>query len=684
MKQFSYDKLLITLIFVGLIASLFINIQRHQVEVANNSVELIVDYEDLVELAEREGVPVSEVMAKAKEAGITSLAVYETTFKKLNVNGKTTAVNGSEILSSYQNGSMTDPDWRRLVENGTIKGTDVYVTGHHQQTFREVYEDLVRRLGRDRVQELKVGNETVLAVKAHFESFEKMDLGMPTDEMKAVNDGGFYVLARPTNYRNCTKDDVDAFFSRIDGFNVSGIVFSGSQTLGAPDNSEYTAEKMAERGLTLGMIEGVTQLQFFQQDGMLDIAKTNDYHSARLYSIPKDEQKKMKISDCVERWSNTDAERNIRYNLLKIFDKPAPGMNLLETNMAYFSATRDRLVADGFIIGKAGVFEHFYPAAWVRALVMLGVAAACVLYLSLVAPGLGKKATYGLLLLTILVLAGPVIMGHGNKVRILAALLSANVFPAIAVIWQLDRFKSKSPDEKTSLSRIIFTAMLSLFTCGILSYIGASYLSGSLADTEYLLEVNIFRGIKLTFIMPIILVAIAFMQRFDLFDGKMDDTQGFMNQFRRILDMPVKVKSLIGLFLVLVAGIVFVARSGHTMGMPVSATELKFRAFLEQAMYARPRSKELLIGHPAFMLAVLAWFRKWPTMVLFVLVLIATIGQGSMVETFAHMRSPIFMSFARGIGGIVLGAVIGAICMVLVQLWSRFVSPRLAEQQAKN
>ena len=101
-------------------------------------------------------------------------------------------------------------------------------------------------------------------------------------------------------------------------------------------------------------------------------------------------------------------------------------------------------------------------------------------------------------------------------------------------------------------------------------------------------------------------------------------------------------------------------------------------------MYARPRSKELLIGHPAFMLAVLAWFRKWPTMVLFVLVLIATIGQGSMVETFAHMRSPIFMSFARGIGGIVLGAVIGAICMVLVQLWSRFVSPRLAEQQAKN
>ena len=386
----------------------------------------------------------------------------------------------------------------------------------------------------------------------------------------------------------------------------------------------------------------------------------------------------MKIGECVERWANTDAERNIRYNLLKIFDKPAPGMTLLETNMTYFSAVRDKLEAQGYTIGKAGVFDHFYPASWLRALVMIGVAAACVLYLCLVIPGLKKKYIYGLLIIGIIAAAGPVIMGHGNKIRVVAALLSANVFPVIAVIWQMDRFRAKSADEKASLPKMIATGVIALFTCGIMSYVGASYLSGSLADTEYLLEVNIFRGIKLTFVLPIILVAIAFLQRFDVFDGKMDDTEGFMDQFRKMLDMPVKVKSLLILFLVLVAGVVFVARSGHTMGMPVSATELKFRAFLEQAMYARPRSKELLIGHPAFMLAVMGWFRKWPTMVLFALVLVATIGQGSMVETFAHMRSPVFMSFARGIGGIVLGAGVGAICMILIQLWSKFVAPKLS------
>ena len=154
----------------------------------------------------------------------------------------------------------------------------------------------------------------------------------------------------------------------------------------------------------------------------------------------------------------------------------------------------------------------------------------------------------------------------------------------------------------------------------------------------------------------------------------MDEGQGALAQLRQILDMPVKVKSLLIFLLVALAGVVFVARSGHTSGMPVSGLELKFRAFLEQAFYARPRSKELMIGHPAFMLAVLAWCRKWPTMLLFALVLVATIGQGSMVETFAHMRTPVYMSFVRGIGGIVLGCGIGAFLMVLVHLVQMLLS----------
>lgn len=103
--------------------------------------------------------------------------------------------------------------------------------------------------------------------------------------MKAVNDAGFHVLARPSNYENCTPDDVKAVFARLDGFDVSEIVFSGQQSLGAPKALQTTIDEMKNRQINLGLIEAVTQLQFYKQDGMQEIAKGLGYdHVAR--SIP--------------------------------------------------------------------------------------------------------------------------------------------------------------------------------------------------------------------------------------------------------------------------------------------------------------------------------------------------------------------------------------------------------------
>ncbi|SDP16791.1 DUF5693 family protein [Selenomonas ruminantium] len=684
MKDFSYNRGLVLVIIVGLIAALTIGFARHGVEQNNRQVDMAIDYEGLLELAEREGLPADEVLAKAKEAGITSLAVYDTTFKKLNANGKATAIAGSEILANYHSGSLADPLWRQLVAEGKILGNEVYIVGHDARTWKELKEDVPRRLGKDRVQILQVGAEEVMAVKAHYESFLKMNIGMPTDEMEAVNKAGFYVLARPSNYEDCQKDDVEAVFARLHDYKISEVVFSGSQSLGANKALQATIDEMKKRDMTLGLIEGVTQLQFYKQDGMEEIAKGIGYDKiARVYSIPKDEQPKLKIATAVERWSNTDEERNIRVDLLRIYDKPSPNMSLMETNMKYFQDTHDILTAHGYTIGPAATFADFYPSKVLRALVMAGVAAAAVLYLSLVIPALNVSVKKQWLLFAVFALcaAVPVLLGNGSKIRVLAALASANLFPAIAVIFQLDRIRYLRDKMTLGFGKMLVTGVLALFVTGALSYVGAAYLSASLADTEYLLEFQIFRGIKLTFVLPLILVGIAFLQRFDVFDGRMDDTEGVMNQMKKILDMPVKIKTLFLMFLVLIAGVVFVARSGHTSGMPVSATELKFRAFLEQAFYARPRTKELMIGHPAFMLAVMAFWRKWPTMIFFGLVLIATIGQGSMVETFAHMRTPVYMSFMRGIGGIVLGAGIGAVAMMLVQLWQTVIS-RAKERKA--
>jgi len=681
LKVFNYNRWFVLLIAVGLVAGLIISFQRYHIEQSNKTVELVLDYEDVLELAEDEGLPPSEVLAQVKKAGITSLAVYETTFKKLNVNGKAAATPGSEILRAYYNGTLTDPAWRELAEKNEIKAEQIYVTGHDAQTFKEIKEDLLLRLGANRVHPTTVGSQEVLVVKDRYEDFEKMNIGMPTDEMKAVNAAGFYVVARPSNYTDINKEKIDAVFSRLKGIKVSDIVFSGKATLGAPDLSEYTVEQMKKRNITLGMIENVTQLQFYPQAGLLDLAKGLDYKAARLYVIPEGEQPKLKMADAVERWSNTDEERNIRIDLLKLYKQPAPNMSLFETNMKYFSAVKNKLEAKGFKIGTASTFNEYQANQGLRILLMLGVCAAGVLYLSLIIPGFKMKYQYALFIIASLICVIPLAMGHGNKIRLIGALASANLFPALSMIWVLERLKNRDRSEDKSIIAAIVTAVVGIIVASVISFMGAAYLSGLLSDVRYFLEIDFFRGIKLTFVLPMILVGIALCQRYNILDDNNPLVpMKLIEQIKYLLNMKVLVKTLMIFFFLLVVLVVFVERSGHTAGFPVPGIELKIRAILERAFFARPRSKELFIGHPAFIIMVIAWLRKWPVMLFGIIVFAATIGQGSMIETFAHMRTPMYMSLVRGIDGIVLGALLGIIAVLLLEVW-RYVSSRLERRK---
>ncbi len=678
MTKFKYNRFLIACIIIGLIAAVTVNFQRHNIETANNTVDMAMDYEDVLKLAQLEGLPVEDVLKQVKDAGITSLAVYETTFTKLNKNGKAVAIAGSSLIENYHNGTMTDPAWREFIAKNNDTGNKVYIVGHDAQTYKEVKEDLFRRLGTDRVTVVNIGSEEVLEVKANYDEFLKMNIGMPTDEMKAVNAAGFYVLARPSNYDDVTKDDIDAVFDRMKDIKVSEIVFSGKEALGGHSDTKeavnYTAQKMQVRDITLGMIEAVTQLQFYPQDGALDIGKDLKYDIARLYSIPKDEQPKLSIATAVERWANTDQERNIRIDLLRIYEKPVDDMSLMETNIKYISDTKDLLEHKGFSIGPASHFEPYFGSKIMQVIMLLGVCAAGVFYISLVVPELSTKKLYILFGVCFLICAVPFAIGGGSKIRVAGALAAANVFPAIAMITQLDIIRKNCLIGKLKFLPLVLKSVKAIVCASIISLMGAMFLSGILSDVEYFLEINIFRGIKLTFVLPIILVAIAFMRRFDIFGDSLLTPPAFTEQAKRILNMTVSVKALVGFLIALVAAVIFVGRSGHTEGIPVPGIELKLRAFLEQAFYARPRSKELFIGHPAFILMIMAWYRKWPAAIFFILTMIATIGQGSMVETFAHMRTPVFMSLMRGIDGAIWGCILGIVIMGALFLWQYITS----------
>jgi hypothetical protein len=122
-------------------------------------------------------------------------------------------------------------------------------------------------------------------------------------------------------------------------------------------------------------------------------------------------------------------------------------------------------------------------------------------------------------------------------------------------------------------------------------------------------------------------------------------------------------------FVVAVAAVaLLVARSGNDPGVGVSDTELRFRALLDRILGARPRTKEFLVGHPALFLSLaLAAFPRWRGWA-FPLLLIGTIGQTGMLNSFCHLHTPLKMTLLHTFHALWLGVLLG---LVLVWLWFR-------------
>ena len=669
MLVFRYNRILIACIAIGLFAALFINWQRYNIEKANTQVELVSDYEQVVEMSRIDGIPLQSVLRQLKTAGLTTLTVFETNLDKLANSGVVTPVSTTQILHSYYAGTLYDWWWQHEVETGRLAAGQVYVLAREQDRFDEVLEDLLRRVGKHRVKEYQEGYRRFAIVDAPYESVISWNLGLPVNEMQTAAANGFLVLARPTNYSKVKPEDVRGVFDRIDqaGAAVSGFYFVGEEVLGFPNQLPLVAAEMRQRGMTLGMLEHYTQLQFNMQDGMFTLAELSGYSVARLHQLLKVEQPKLSMQEAIHRQVLGSRERNIRIQYLKAYERPLPGKNLTETHVAYVSGVKQGLSDFGVPTGPATTFPPYRPNPALLLLVTAGTVAAGVLLISVVIP-VPLRWQYGLLAVLSLVLSAPLFLGSATLARQVTAFGSSILFPVLAMTWQLDCWRNSAPRSGAGLGLILRDGLVGLVRTFLLALIGGFYLSAILSDTRFFLEMDIFRGVKLTFVLPLLMISIVYLTRFNLFPGvDADDSRHLWQKLLHVLDYPAYIKTLLAFAAAGAVAYVFVGRSGHSAGLPVPDAEIQLRRFLEVAMYARPREKEFLIGHPAFMLAVLSLYRGWPRFFHFACILTATIAMGSLVETFAHMRTPVLMSLVRGVDGMIFGAILGVFAVVGLQ-----------------
>lgn len=658
--QNSAFRWLAVLIFIGFCAAGVISWQRYEVEHNAKQVEMVYDYYNVIDSAVEEGKTADELFALYKKSGITSLAIYDETPEKLINHNFIRVYRGYDF--HFRNPTVTGIEEEKMyIQPGSSTEGAAY--------FAELKHHLELIYGQEKVRELNANGVDTLEVAGNYSKFMTVPLGIFKETVKIAAQRDFYLVLRPANIPHASKEFIDTFFEAMDSSDkVSAVLFQGKEALGYKEHLDYVSNQLNQRHVPLVLIEAQNQLGFEPQAGLLDLAKKSNYDLVRLYAMSKDELIKINQKEASSRFYISDIERNIRMNLFPSYKFAADGKSLSETNASYIQGVTQRLENHGFTVGKASVMAPYFPSSALRSLAMMGALSLVVTTLLLLLPGL-KKWSYYIEVLGLVGTQGLYWVLHMNLVLQLLALGAAVCTPVVVVTLFLN-YCVKRKDmafSEIGWGKLFLESVAILWGAGILSLMGAAFVSGLLGDIRYFLEMEIFRGVKATFVLPLVLISVVYIQKFPFFGKTVSSDKDFVSFVKKFCHIQIKLGLLVGLGLLAIVGFVFIGRSGNN-GAPVPQFEIALRRFLEDMMYARPREKEFLFGHPAVLVSLAAFYRKWPQILHYFLIVAVTIGQGSMVETFAHMRSPFILSFILGLDGLAAGtlSMVGALLAVMI------------------
>jgi hypothetical protein len=647
----------LALLAVGAGAALVAVAARVPVESGNHTVALILDHDQVRELASVGGLTTREVLGRLKQAGATHVAITEQTLRTVLAGGEVVAV----PVRPQDRAGLLPP-------TASLVGPP--------DTIQRLQRSLSERLGLGRRTATVVPDPSG-ALRLNVSLVDPQDIldlgiGYPTAAVQQVNLAGLTFVPRPFAEHNQWQAATTAALTLAKERNASLVIYAGTSAPGYPSSIAQVADEFRARGLLFGYIE------FGKQYGDMALASRLPDRLIRVHSINETEMLGLSVQRAVDRFTLAVRERNIRACYVRLFEPG--GADPVAAAESYVGKLADRLKSHGFGLGPPAPYADLGLSPLLRWLAMLG---------PLGALGLCLLELLGCRSLPVVVLLGVAIalallgsFAALTPVAKLCALLGAVALPTLAVGRRLPFGDALARWAAIGRGLLLFAA-----TSGI-SIIGGLLIVGCLADTRFMVKLDQFSGVKLAHLGPLLAVLVLQIG-WDL--GSRGEREGearlttLLRGWRSAAESVTKYWHA-AVLLIGVAGLgLLILRSGNESGVGVSSLELHLRAVLDRVFGVRPRTKEVLIGHPLLVLALIramAGKRRG----LWALLALGTVGQVSMVNTFSHLHTPIAISLARTLHALWLGSLLGVALYFVVELaerlwsifWRRF-SPEPAD-----
>ncbi len=601
------------LILLVLLLSLPLLGFRVKDELSRKKVELVVDFDDVTYLAGIVGIDSFSLLQKLKEQGFRTVGVSEPSFKDLR-----------------------DRGWIQLIQ--PLDGED------DLRYFRVSNADLTRRIKKRLLllgKKVKLVDTNVLATNVFPEEEERLGTGFDMQLLSWLKEEGYEVIFRPRNWPFFPADNLRKYLQEEFWSLGKGVIFSGEEVLGFgnSENLSSVVEFFKKQPLYWGYLE------FVGQRGELFLTHSLPYSSiVRVHSIPLEELKRYTPHEAVERFLRAVKERSVGVLYVRFFRDLSP--HPLNQNLEYLNELKSSLLGAGFELGSAVVPRDFripYPLLFVFC-GLVSMAASLVFWFFF--PG---SRWLGVPVFGFLCLVAALDWLQGVK---FLGMLAGVFCPALPVLFLMD------PELKNRLF------LLRLLTAFGLAFAGGFIVASALYSPLFVLRIEQYQGVKVSLLVPLFIIILYYFKS-GLAGVSMERV--FLERLRRV------ELFLVGLFAIGFA--LYLFRSGNFPLLPASDAELRMRLVLEKLLFARPRTKEFLVGYPALWLVW--WLQKREILPVYRLGLWLAVGIGfaTFFNSFCHLHTPLLFTLLRFFNALLLSLPVFAVYLlalkVFLGIWER-------------
>lgn len=637
--------ILLPLLIPGMLVSAWRLVFRNLAEQRNVFVETVVDFEEIRQLAREEGWLLADLFAALKKNGASSVAISEDTLSSLESEGKITVLSSKEIrkLAIDENLEINVP-----AEKNTLGS--LWVHSERSELLDRIEQHLSWKIHHEKL--IRIHRNLLLINKSSKGFRERVGLGFSEEYFKMADAAGLGLVIRVFNYPGLNVDNAARIINAIPSpASVSALLFAEEEMLGTRGDIKGIVQLFENRSYRIGWVE------FNLQDGiesyLQGLARKRPF--VRVHSISRKELDLVyNVKRSVARWVRAVKERSLKMLYIRCFfqDDKRFIENLVEFNLDYLAQTvkgldeagykvagdvAERLNEPRHLVGKMSSFEIF---AIGLALILGNI----LIVRMFIEDRLTEKVIIPLAVASLLLF----LLLPLKTFIALSGVMGAVAYSTAGVLAAM-RFAGNNA------CRGFFAALPGyLWRMVLPSVFGGILIAGIYSEIEFLLKFEQFRGIKIAFMLPLLITGIWSLSRYG---------RGVFS----LLSRPVNPVGVFLLSAVAAGTVLYLLRSGNVTFLKPSEMEDAFRTFLENFLVARPRNKEFLVGYPAALLLLFFAGRR-QSAVLPVLAVFMQMGQVSAVNSMCHFHTPLYMSLLRIFNGLWLGLAIGMVAVFAVAL----------------